>query len=130
MTPFVVLTVISGLVLVALAVAIRELPPARRIRDGVVGVVFLASAAGIGFGGFHPSGFFWPVLVLPIYLVVDSVRYIDLDDVSEESTPAHRRPRPAPEPAAPRRSAGSRERRAARAAERREALRVKHGEAR
>ncbi|MFC3965333.1 hypothetical protein [Nocardia jiangsuensis] len=129
MTPFVVLMVISGVVLIALTVSIRELSPARRVRDGVVGFLFLASAAGTAFAGFHLTGFSWLVLALPIYLIVDSVRHIDLEDVSAESTPAHLRRRPPRESAtpAPRRSAGSRERRAARSAERLETLRAKHG---
>ncbi|WP_405180325.1 hypothetical protein OG225_03075 [Nocardia sp. NBC_01377] len=121
----------SGIMLVLLSLAAKEVRLARRIVNGVFGVAFLGYACYLAF--FHDGGqavmSLW-VLILPIVLLVDFVRSIDLYSVSEDSLPAHERRRrqrrdrqpdvrqsSAPQPQ-PRRSAASRERRAARAAER------------
>ncbi|MET8650318.1 hypothetical protein [Nocardia aurea] len=126
----------SGIMLVLLSLAAKEVGLGRRIVNGVFGVAFLVYACYLAF--FHDGGravmSLW-VLILPIALLVDFVRSIDLYNVSEDSLPAHerrrrhRRPdvrpsgdrrsdvRATPQPQ-PRRTAASRERRAARAAER------------
>lgn len=119
---YVVLLVISGLVLLALAVAARELRIGSRIANGAFGIGFLVYAGYLGF--VFESGEYrilWAVFILPVSMLVQFVRSIDLSDV-EPAGPRRW------EPVVPqsRRTSGSRERRAARVDAERAALRVKN----
>ncbi|MFI6999612.1 hypothetical protein [Nocardia sp. NPDC050175] len=119
---YVVLLVISGVVLLALAAAARELPFGSRFANGVFGVGFLVYAGYLGLvfegGKYH---ILWAVFVLPVSMLVQFVRSIDLTD--EDLAVPRRREPPVPQT---RRTAESRERRAARTAADRAAIRAKH----
>jgi hypothetical protein len=122
---YVVLLAISGIVLVTLALIAHELPMRGRIVNGLVGVAFLGYAGYLVFG-FHGGTYqiFWAAFILPVSMLVNFVRTIDLSDVQG---PQRVRRMPPPEPQ-PQRTQATRERRAARREAERTAMRARHAD--
>ncbi|MGQ4619084.1 hypothetical protein [Nocardia sp. R7R-8] len=115
---------ISGIVLITLSLIARELPTRHRVLNGVAGGVFLGYAGYLTFG-FHGGTYrmFWAAFILPVTMLVNFVRTIDLSEV--EGSPQRVRRMPPPEPQ-PQRTQATRARRAARREAELAAMRAKH----
>ncbi|WP_069167218.1 hypothetical protein [Nocardia altamirensis] len=122
---YVVVLVVSGAILIGLSATIRELPLGRRIFNGLVGIGFL-SYAGYLLVRYLTSatefayGISWLVFALPLALLIDAMRRIDLSDVRPPAFEDDDEPDPEY-----RRTAGSRDRRSARRAAELAAIRAK-----
>ncbi|WP_433657028.1 hypothetical protein ACQPW1_36795 [Nocardia sp. CA-128927] len=125
---YVVLLFVSGLVLIVLAIVAQELRVVARIFYSAVGVGFLAYGSYLAF--FLESGRYrimWPVFVLPVVLLIKVARTVELPADSASAPLRPRRQQPEGPPVAEgRRTAESRERRAARTQAERAAIRAKY----
>ncbi|WP_433601078.1 hypothetical protein ACQPXH_04470 [Nocardia sp. CA-135953] len=120
---YVVLLAISGIVLVTLALIAHELPMRHRVFNGLAGAVFFGYAGYLAFG-LHGGTYrmFWAAFILPVFMLVNFVRTIDLSDVEG---PQRVRRMPPPE-LQPQRTQATRERHAARREAERAAIRARH----
>jgi hypothetical protein len=125
---YVTMLFVSGIVLIVFALVASGLHPGRRVFNGLIGTAFLSY--GIYLAVFFHGGeyrIFFLVFIVPFILLADAVRTAEAPAPPQ---PAARRPgiprrHPAPAPA-PRRTAATRERRAAAKFAQLEALRAKH----
>ncbi|RVW07099.1 hypothetical protein EGT67_22945 [Prescottella agglutinans] len=125
---YVTMLFVSGIVLIVFALVASGLHPGRHVFNGLIGTAFLSY--GIYLAVFFHSGeyrIFFLVFTVPFILLADAVRTAE---APAPPRPAARRPgipRRPPVPApAPRRTAATRERRAAAKSAQLEALRAKH----
>ncbi|WP_194816429.1 hypothetical protein [Nocardia sp. XZ_19_385] len=125
---YVVVLVVAGVVLIGLALSLRELGYVRRT------IEVLSGAGYLGYAGFliYLSVFtdtenfsvYWAILVWPVLLLIDGIRAIDVSDVEGPRFDYDDEP----SESASRRSTVSQERRAARREAALAAIREKHTE--
>ncbi|MFF2554566.1 hypothetical protein ACFVUS_26435 [Nocardia sp. NPDC058058] len=117
---------LSGIVLVGLAFAASGLALVRRVLNGLIGVGFIGYAIYLGAvfeGGQYTV--FWGVFILPVTMLIDSVRTMDeiTDDAARRRAAIRAQGRE--RAATPHRTSGTRERMAARKAAELDAIRAK-----
>lgn len=125
---YVVLLVIAGVVLIGLALSLRELGIVRQTIETVTGLGCLGYAGYLiylaAFTDTETFSIFWVVLIAPVLLLIDGLRAIDISDVGRPQFDYDDEPSASES----RRSSASQERRAARRAAALAEMRDKHTE--
>ncbi|MEV6277251.1 hypothetical protein [Nocardia sp. NPDC051832] len=125
---YVVVLVIAGVVLLGLALSLRELGYARRAIEVLSGIGCLGYAGYLiylsAFTDTETFAVYWGLLIWPVLLLIDGIRAIDVSDVESPRFDYDDEP----SESETRRSTASQERRAARRAASLAAIRDKHTE--